>query len=179
MSALTRLLVLAGAGIGARRLVQQRSGGASSGAAAPHVDASVTIDRPPAVVFRFWSDPTQLARAVGDFATAETLDPERARWVLRGPAGLKLSFESVVSERSEPDLIRFRSGPRAPVGFTGEVRFDEAGPGRTELRLRGDARLPGARVAERLAGLLGDVPDRAFAAGLRRLADRLEAQPAP
>ena len=57
------------------------------------------------------------------------IDETRSHWVVKGPAGTRVEWVSVITERIRPEVLAWRSELDSPVPHVGIVRFDEANGG--------------------------------------------------
>jgi uncharacterized membrane protein len=134
----------------------------------------VTINRPPAEVYRFWRDLQPLARVLDRVARVEWLDDRRSRWVVEGPGPTMIEFTAEITD-DEPDRALSWRSLDSPVPHEGRVEFESA-PGRrgTELRVRLAYRPPAGAVGVAVARFTGDEPDLLVRDALRRVKQVLE-----
>lgn len=135
----------------------------------------ITIDRPPEEVYRFWRDVANLPRFMKHVETVVAIGDDRTRWVVRGPADLRIEWEADIVADRKNEAIVWRSRPGADVDNSGSVQFLRAAGHRgTEvwLELRFDA--PGGAIGKAIALLFGKHPAQLAYTTLRRLKQLLE-----
>ena len=159
------------------------AGTADSGSASiPHnrgikVEKSVTINRPPEEVYRFWRQFENLPRFMEHLESVTTSgDDGRSHWVAKGPAGKSVTWDAEIINEQENALIAWRSLPGADVDNAGSVRFEAAPGGRgTEVRVVLEYDPPGGMLGAAVAKLFGEEPKQQVEDDLRRLKQVLEA----
>ena len=135
---------------------------------------SVTVNRSPDEVYRFWRDVPRLARAVEGVLRIEQLDDRRSRWAVEGPGGATIGFTvEIVSDL--PGQVLTWESVDSPVPHKGRVEF-EAAPGGRGCALRVTLTcLPPAGVAREAVGwLTGDGPEALLRDALARVKQALE-----
>jgi uncharacterized membrane protein len=98
--------------------------------------------------------------------------------VVKGPAGKRLEWDAVITERQPSERIAWRSEPDAPVQHVGCVRFDEAGKG-TRVTVRMSYNPPAGVIGHTVAALLGRDAKRELDADLMRMKAYVETGRAP
>jgi uncharacterized membrane protein len=141
-----------------------------------HVRKAYTINRQPDVVYGFWRKLENLPQFMRHLESVEVIDQRRSRWRARAPAGTTVEWEAEITEDRPNELIAWRSLEDSTVPNRGSVRFDPAPGARgTELRVELSYDVPGGRVAQLVAKLLGEEPEQQIGEDLRRLKQLLEA----
>jgi uncharacterized membrane protein len=135
-----------------------RSNGAR-GAGAIRVAQSVTINRSPEELYRYWRDFQNLPRFMKHLEAVRQIGDGRSHWVAKAPAGMRVEWDAEITEDRPNELIAWRSLEGADVDSVGSVRFERAPGGRgsivrVEMRYRPPAGVGGATVAK----LLGKDP---------------------
>jgi uncharacterized membrane protein len=125
------------------------------GEAGAHVDESVTINRPLAELYKFWRNLENLPRVMTHLASVEQLTETISRWRAKGPAGTHLEWTAEIINEVPNQVIGWRSIESSDVVSAGSVNFDEAGAGRTRLRVRLQYSPPGGKAGAALASLVG------------------------
>ena len=165
------LLGLAGVALMARAASNQRLTrllGVSGGRRGVDLQKAIHIAAPRERVFSLWSQYDNFPRFMSLVEEVRPLDAKRSRWIVKGPAGTKLEWDSVLTDRIEPQLLAWRSEPGAPVQHAGIVRFDEDGEG-TRVSVRMSYNPPGGVLGHTVASLLGRDPRQAMDADLMRM----------
>ena len=156
-----------------RRL--SRSNGAR-GDGAIRVAPSVTINRSPEELYRFWRDLQNLPRFMKHLESVRWIDGGRSRWAAKAPAGMTVEWDAEITEDRPNELIAWRSLEGSDVDNVGSVRFERAPGGRgsivkVEMRYRQPAGVFGVTAAK----LLGKNPVRQIKDDLRRFKQIMEA----
>jgi uncharacterized membrane protein len=87
------------------------------------IERTLTIGAPPEVLFRLWQQPETLSTVMGH-AGEVTANPDGSHhWVIPGPLGQTVSFDTRIVLERPGELIRWESVPGGRVSSTGEIRF--------------------------------------------------------
>jgi uncharacterized membrane protein len=140
------------------------------------VAQSVTINRSPEELYRFWRDFQNLPRFMKHIESARETEGGQSHWVAKAPAGTTVEWDARITEDRPNELIAWRSLEGSDVDHVGSVRFERAPGGRgaivkVEMRYRPPAGVVGATVAK----LLGKDPRRQIRDDLRRFKQIMEA----
>jgi uncharacterized membrane protein len=139
------------------------------------VGRSVTINRPREEVYAFWRDFPNLAAVMENVERIDTMDARRSHWVVKGPAGKTVEWDSVVTDDEPGRLIAWQSVEGADVANSGRVEFRDAAPGRGTVvtaTIAYDA--PGGVIGQWIAKLFQREPNVQTRRDLRRLKQFLE-----
>jgi uncharacterized membrane protein len=162
-----------------RRRVRDDSRRALSGSRGIRIDESVTINRPPAELYRFWRNFANLSLFMRNLERVDMIDDCRSHWVARGPAGMRLEWDAEVINEIEGELIGWRSLEGAEVASAGSVQFKPGPGGGTELHVTMQYAPPAGKVGASIAALIGQSPAGQLREDLRRLKAILEAGESP
>jgi uncharacterized membrane protein len=88
---------------------------------------AVTINRPVAELFAFWRDFSNLATFMENVERIDVLDDRRSHWVVKGPGGKSVEWDSVVTEEQPDQFIAWASEDGADVPNSGRIDFRDAG----------------------------------------------------
>ncbi|MPZ76494.1 MAG: cyclase/dehydrase [Deltaproteobacteria bacterium] len=140
-----------------------------------HVRKSITINRSPEELYRFWHDFENLPPFMEHLESVQVTGEKRSRWVAKGPAGKALKWDAETIDDRPNELIAWRSLEGSDVENSGSVRFEHAPAGRgtivrVEIRYRPPAGLLGATIAK----LLGEEPGLQLEEDLHRLKQLME-----
>jgi uncharacterized membrane protein len=139
------------------------------------VGRSVTIGRPRDEVYAFWRDFPNLAAVMENIQQIQTVDAKRTHWVVKGPAGRTVEWDSIVTDDEPGRLIAWQSVEGADVRNSGRVEFLDAAPGRgTIVRATIAYDPPGGTFGEWIAKLFQREPNLQVRRDLRRLKQFLE-----
>jgi uncharacterized membrane protein len=139
-----------------------------------YVHRTITVNRSPEDVYRFWRDFENLPRFMAHLKSVEVVNG-RSHWRARGPLNTSIEWDAEMVEDRPNELISWRSVPGADVRNHGLVRFRPAPGSRgteivVELRYDPPASTLGATVAK----LFGEEPGQQIAGDLRRLKQVME-----
>jgi uncharacterized membrane protein len=157
------------------REVSRRDGedGATQGV---YVERSVAVFRSPEECYQFWRDFQNLARFMKHVESVEETGDQRSHWIVRGPAGVELEWDSEIVSDIPGRGLAWRSVEGGDLEHRGDVQFEPAPGGRgTIVRLELEFRpTAGTRTAANIAELLGRVPELQAQNDLRRFKQVLE-----
>ena len=140
-----------------------------------YVSRAVTIDRPRDELYAFWRDFSNLARLMDNIERIDVLDHERSHWVVKGPAGADIEWDSLVTEDIPVRRIAWRAAEGADVQNRGWVEFRDAPPGRgTEVHALIEYDAPGGLVGRLIAKLFQREPNTQTRRELRRFKQLME-----
>jgi uncharacterized membrane protein len=132
------------------------------GAGRPGVDVrkAIEVAAPVESVYAFWSRYEHFPRFMSHVRDVARGADGRAHWVVAGPGGLPVEFDTEET-RHEPNVaIAWRTVPNALIAHAGQVRFSSTPDGSTRVDLR-MAYNPIAGVLGHLAAALFGVDPRA------------------
>lgn len=119
-----------------------------------HVESTITIGRPPHVVYAFWRDLTQLSRALPSNIHVEPLVNSDSRWwITKGGVTVARWTSRIVNDEDER-VIAWKTLEGADVVNAGNVQF-EAVPGGTRLSVKFQYSPLLGRTGAQIAELLG------------------------
>jgi uncharacterized membrane protein len=129
-----------------------RRNGARSGDGI-RVAQSVTINRSPEELYRFWRDFRNLPLFMKHLESVRETAHNRSHWVAKAPAKMTVEWGAEITEDRPNELIAWRSLEGSDVDSVGSVRFKRAPGGRgsivmVEMRYNPPAGLFGATVAK-------------------------------
>src|SRR5207302_605531 len=97
------------------------------------VRLATTIDAPIERVFDAWSRFEDFPRFMPMVAEVRSVGEDRWHWVIAGPAGAPIEFDSVVTRRERPRLIAWQTVEGALVEHSGTARFRPTADGGTRV----------------------------------------------
>jgi uncharacterized membrane protein len=132
------------------------------------VDETIVVDRPVALVYRFWRRLENLPTFMRHLVSVRQTGELTSHWVARGPAGTRMAWDAEIINEVENELLAWTSLPGADVENAGSVHFTSANNGtltvvHVELKYNPPAGTLGAAVAR----LFGEDPARQIAQDLR------------
>ena len=144
------------------------------------VEKSITINRPPEELFRFWRNFENLPRVMSHLESVQVTGDNRSHWVAKAPAGTSVEWDAEVYNEKENELIAWRSLEGADVDSAGSVHFTPAPAGRgTELRVVLKYDPPAGKIGAAVAKLFGEEPEQQIEEDLRRFKSMMETGEVP
>ena len=138
------------------------------------VRESVTVNAPRERVYEAWTRFENFPRFMPAVREVRATGDDRTHWVISGPAGAPLEFESIVTRRQPPSALAWRTVEGALVSHGGTARFRPAGAGSTRIDVTMWWRPAGGGIGEGVATLSGIDPAHVLREGLERFKDELE-----
>src|ERR671939_1070996 len=87
------------------------------------VEKSVTINRSPEELYRFWRNFENLPRFMSHLKSVRVVDDMRSHWTAKGPAGSDVEWDAEVINEVPNELIGWRSVDGSQIANAGSVRF--------------------------------------------------------
>ncbi|GAA6524974.1 SRPBCC family protein [Intrasporangium sp. DVR] len=170
---------LAVAALGVAAVVQRartRSGQHGRGRPGPlSLRASVTVNRPPDEVYAYWRSFENLPTFMTHLESVTASEGNRSRWVARAPFGRTVTWDAELTGDEPGQRISWRSLPGADIDNSGTVHFAPApGDRGTEVSVALHYDVPGGKVGQAVATLLGEEPEQQVRDDLRRFKQVLE-----
>jgi len=136
---------------------------------------SITVDRSPEELYRYWHDFTNLPRFMDLLSNVEVLDETRSVWTINAPIGLHLSWEAEITVDRENEMIGWQSLDGSTIETKGYVRFEPAPKGRgTVVRVAMQYVPPAGKAGAAFASLFGKRPGAHIDEALRRFKQLME-----
>jgi uncharacterized membrane protein len=140
-----------------------------------HIEKSITINRSPEELYKFWRDFENLPRFMENLESVTKLDDQRSHWMAIGPGGKKIEWDAEIYNEKEGELIAWRSLPGSDLANAGSVHFEPAPDGRgTYLKVTLNYNPPGGKAAALFAKLFGQEPGQLVEHNLKRLKQLIE-----
>jgi uncharacterized membrane protein len=140
-----------------------------------HIEKSITINRSPQELYKFWRDFENLPRFMENLESVTRLDDQRSHWVANGPGDKKVEWDAEIYNEKEGELIAWRSLPGSDLTNAGSVHFEPAPDGRgTYLKVTLNYNPPGGKAAALFAKLFGKEPGQLVEHNLKRLKQFIE-----
>jgi len=171
---LTSGAILVGAGL-AYAAVKTIQSAADNVAREVHLETSITINKSPDELYRFWRDFKNLPLFMNNLESVTESDNAHSHWVAKGIGNGRVEWDAEIYNEIENELIAWRSLENADVVNAGSVRFEKAAGGRgTQLRVSVNYNPPAGKLGAGVAHLLGSEPTQLIKNDLRRLKQILE-----
>jgi uncharacterized membrane protein len=138
------------------------------------VDRTISIDRPPEEVYRFFRNFENLPRFMRHLECVKEIDNKHSHWVAKAPAGRTVQWKAEIINEVENKLIGWRSLD-GDIDNAGSVSFKESPSGRgTEVKVALQYNPPGGTLGALFARLFGEEPGQQVEEDLRRLKQLME-----
>jgi uncharacterized membrane protein len=139
------------------------------------VEKSLSINRTPAELYRFWREFENLPRFMSHLESVERTGPRTSHWVAKGPLGIRVEWDAEIHHEQENRLIAWRSIGDPDVDTAGSVHFEPAGGDRgTRVRVVLKYDPPTGKVGAGIARLFGAAPEQQIQEELRRFKQLME-----
>ncbi len=143
------------------------------------VTRTITVDRAPQDVYRFWRNLENLPKFMEHVQSIRVIDYRRSHWVVKGPAGSDVEWTAQILTDRENSLISWESLPGAEVQNAGSVRFEPVNNGlSTEVKVSMQYLPPAGVIGATVAKLFGEAPDQQLEEDLERFKELLAGQAA-
>lgn len=139
------------------------------------VTHAVTINQPPAALYSFWRDFTNLPKIMDHLEAVTVQDSTHSHWVAKAPLGRTVEWDAEIINEVPNELVAWRSLPGADVDSAGSVHFQPGPTGRgTEVRVELSYAPPAGKVGAAVARLLGEEPKKQLDDDLRHFKAQME-----
>ena len=140
---------------------------------AQRVNDSIEVQAPAEDVFRYWSNFENFPRFMSNIEEIRMTGQDTSHWRVKGPLGKSVQFDARTTEMDLGRGIGWNTID-GEVMTSGEVRFEEVGPGRTRVDVTMNyADPPGGAVGEAVANILS-TPERNLKQDLENFAGIVE-----
>jgi uncharacterized membrane protein len=139
------------------------------------VEQSLSINRSPEDLYRFWRDFENLGRLMKHLESVRVIDAKHSHWVARGPLGYRVEWDAEIINERPNELIAWRSLEGSEVRTAGSVHFRPAPAGRgTEIHVSLKYDPPAGKAGAFVAKLFGEAPEWTVREDLRRFKQLME-----
>ncbi len=170
LAAATGLGLISRSGAGARRSSGKLS---AQGPLSYEAERTIDIAASPDVVFDVWSRYENFPHFMSQVTEVRDLGQNRSHWIVQGPAGQDVEWDSVLTVSERPHRLAWRSEPNASVDHEGAVLLESAGEG-TRATVRLFWRPPAGTSGKALAVLSATDPERVLEDDLDRMKEFIE-----
>ncbi len=136
-------------------------------------ERSIDINASPDVVYDVCSRYENFPHFMSHVIEVSDLGQQRSHWVVQGPGGSEVEFDSRLTDADRPHRIAWRSEPGASVDSEGAITLQPQGAG-TRATVRMSWRPPAGAVGKGIAVLTGTDPGSALDDDLQRLKQFIE-----
>jgi len=139
------------------------------------VEESLTINRPPADLYRFFRDFTNLPRFMQHVESITTQGPNRSHWVVSGPMSMRVEWDAEIHNERPNELIAWRSLEGSQVDTAGSIHFEALPGGRgTQVRVILKYDPPAGKIGAMATHLLGRSAEQMIREDLYRFKQQME-----
>lgn len=142
---------------------------------ATHVSKSIEISASPEDVYDVWCEYDNFPHFMSRVKQVHSLGGDRSHWVVKGPAGIPVEWDSLVTERERGRLLAWRSEPGSAVEHAGRVELERCPTG-TLATVSMTYRPPGGQLGHMVASLFGRNPKQDLDRDLDNLKAFVEAR---
>lgn len=135
---------------------------------------TVTINKPPAEVYAFWRDFSNLSGVMENVESITVKDDRTSHWVVNAPGGKTVEWDAIVTEDEPGRLIAWKSADGADVSNSGRVEFRDGGPRGTLLTATLAYDPPAGVIGKLVAKLFQKEPGIQQRRDLRRIKQFIE-----
>lgn len=140
------------------------------------VRKSVTVNRAPAELYRFWRNFENLPRFMNHLEAVTVQGDKRSHWVAKAPLGQTVAWDAEIITEKENELIGWRSLPGSQMPNAGSVRFEPAPCGRgTQVTVELEYNPPAGVLGAAVAKIFGEEPGIQMNDDLKRFKQVMEA----
>ncbi|HJV50846.1 MAG TPA: SRPBCC family protein [Noviherbaspirillum sp.] len=134
---------------------------------------TIYINASPERVFDAWSKYENFPRFMSNVQQVQDLGNGRSHWIVSGPAGTQVEWDSTLTESHRPELLAWHTEPDAVLEHHGRVHF-EAVDGGTRVTIDMGYNPPGGAAGEAFASLFTGSPKRQLDEDLMRMKSFIE-----
>lgn len=139
------------------------------------VEQALTINKPAAELYQFWRKVDNLPKFMKHLASVRATGSKHSRWEVKGPLGVKVSWDAEIHHEEENRLIGWRSLPGSQVETAGSVSFRDLGNDRgTEVRVVLQYNPPAGVIGASIAKLFFRDPETQIKDDLRNFKQLME-----
>lgn len=140
---------------------------------AQRVHESIEVQAPVGDVFTYWSNFEHFPSIMSNVQEVRVIDQDTSHWRVSGPFGKSVEFDAKTTEMNPERGIGWNS-TGGDVNTSGEVRFEEVGPGRTRIDVTMNyADPPGGKIGEVVANAVSN-PESMMREDLENFARKVE-----
>ncbi|HJQ27737.1 MAG TPA: SRPBCC family protein [Rubrobacter sp.] len=140
---------------------------------AQRVQESIEVGAPVEDIFRYWSNFQNFSNFMSNVEEVRMTAQDTSHWRVKGPLGKSVEFDAKTTELDPNRGIGWNT-VGGDVMTSGEVRFEEVSPGRTQVEVTMNyADPPGGAVGELVANALSN-PERILKEDLENFARIVE-----
>jgi uncharacterized membrane protein len=144
-----------------------------------HFQKTITIAAPAEKVFAFWSNFENFPHFMSHVCEVRNLGAGRSRWIVKGPAGVPVRWDAVITRMIPNHELAWETVPGSPITHAGVIQFQPNDNGGTRIHIRMCYVPPAGVFGHAVAALFGADPKREMDDDLVRMKTFLETGIAP
>jgi uncharacterized membrane protein len=133
------------------------------------INRTTEIDVPVEQMYEFWNNFTNFPKFMANIQEVQDKGDGHYHWVAKGPAGIPVEWDAVITENETNKTIAWESVPTSEIKNRGRVNFEQAGKGKTQLSVHMSYNPPAGVLGHTVAQLFGQDPETAMIEDFNRL----------
>jgi uncharacterized membrane protein len=140
------------------------------------MEQSITIDRSPQDLYRFWRQVENLPKVMSHVRSVESINDRLSHWVVDTvPGAPAVEWDAEIINEVEPERLGWRTLHGAAVDHAGSVEFQPIGDGgRTRVTVTLQYDPPAGQVGAAIANWIGQDPQKKITEDLARFKQSME-----
>jgi uncharacterized membrane protein len=144
------------------------------------IERSISVQRSPADLYRFWRRLENLPQVMGHLKYVEAVDDQHSHWKAEGAFGADVEWDAEILNERENEMIAWRSLPGGDIDTAGSIRFRQVDEnGGTEVTLSMKYNPPAGKLGAQVASLFGEGLEAKLDEDLERFKQVMETGMAP
>ena len=140
---------------------------------AQRVQESIEVQAPIQDVYSYWSNFENFPRFMENIEEVRMTGEDTSHWKVKGPLGTSVEFDAKTTEMNPDQGVGWNTID-GQVMTSGEIRFQEVQPDRTQVEVTMNyADPPGGKAGELVANILSD-PEKSMSQDLENFAGIVE-----
>jgi uncharacterized membrane protein len=133
------------------------------------INRSTQIDAPIEKVYEFWNNFTNFPKFMENIQEVEDKGDGHYHWVAKGPAGVPVEWDAIVTDQEPNKYIAWESVPASEIKNRGKVDFEKVDDQKTQINVHMSYNPPAGVLGHALAQLFGQDPETAMIEDFNRL----------
>lgn len=110
--------------------------GLTFGREAIHVQKTIDVSAPVRNVFEFWAHVENWPQVMAHVREVRETARDRHHWVIAGPAGVPISWDTILTKFGSNRVIEWETLPGSTVRHSGSIRFRQNPDGTTRVEIK-------------------------------------------
>ncbi len=147
--------------------------GAGAGRGAVSARKTINIKAPVEEVWEYFANYDTFPLFMSNVSDVRNLGNGRAHWVVKGPAGTQLNWDSIITRYDARRELAWKTEPGAAVQNAGVIKFRPSN-GSTSVEIKLEYNPPLGAVGATVASILGSDPKRLLDRDMQRMKSLIE-----